>query len=405
MSASVPIINAGLARLPDAKENLAAFGLAFALGILLESPVFALQQAAIAWYGGVGPVRGLVGYAAGVGAAVAAVMAAVAYSPAAIWILTVPMGADASLAEPAARALRVAVAFPVFIAVRSALQAILIARRRSAPIGWGTLLRLSALAALIFLVTPRFPEAAPAAAMACLALAVIVETSFVALCVPGTPERAGETSPAQVAGRTFGGRTRFALPLMGMMTLGTLTNPLINAFIARTADPATGLAAYAVIASLVWFLASPFLRYSSVTIALGSSREHLARLGGFVWRGVGLLCGVLILAHFTPLWAVLLRDGIGLADELAAQVRPPLVFLSLQPLVAGFIAYHQGLLTRDARTRAVGMGGVARVVAILVGGSLGLAAGLPGALLGGMLLGLSFLAELILLALARRRGA
>ena len=45
MSVSTPIINAGLARMPDPELNLAVFGIAFTLSVFLESPVFALQQA------------------------------------------------------------------------------------------------------------------------------------------------------------------------------------------------------------------------------------------------------------------------------------------------------------------------------------------------------------------------
>ena len=67
MSLSSPIIHAGLARLEQPEVNLAAFGLAFTLSIFLESPVFALQQATVAWYGGAGRIRPYVGFALGLG--------------------------------------------------------------------------------------------------------------------------------------------------------------------------------------------------------------------------------------------------------------------------------------------------------------------------------------------------
>lgn len=402
MSASVPIINAGLARTPDPETHLAAFGLAFTLGIFLESPVFAIQQAVVAWYAGSERFAPLVRYSFAVGFIVFVYESAVAFSPLAPFLFHRLMGANPELSAAATRTLRVMVVFPVLIAVRSALQGVLISRRTTMPIGWGTLLRLSTLAVLIFTVVPNLPGDGPAASMACLGGAVVVEMICMAVFVYRSRPVEGLSSPARDAGLTKGSRTRFILPLMGMMALGTLTNPLINGFITRTEDPETGLAVYAVVASLVWFLASPFLRFSAVTITLGTGARALVRLQSFVWRAVGPLTLVLLAVQFTPLWKVLLGEVMGLSPELTERVRAPLLLLSLQPLVAAFIAHNQGILLRSARTWVIGWGGVNRVGSILAGGALGLLLGTPGWILGGVLLGLAFLGELAVLVLWRR---
>jgi hypothetical protein len=402
MSVSVPVINAGLARVPDPQASLAAFGLAFSLSIFLESPVFALQQAMVAWYGGTGPIRRYITFASGVGFLMMAVMALVAFTPAGAFLLRTLMGAPENLIDPSLHALRVAVLFPPLVAIRLGFQGVLVSRRNSAPIAWGTLFRLVLLTALIFFVCPRLSMEPPAAAMAALAAAVFLEMFYVAHAARRTPERAPTPSPAQTVGRSLSGRILFLLPLAGTMALGTLTNPLINSFISRTADPEAGLAVYAVVASLVWFLASPTLRYSAVTIALGTSRDHLRRLSGFLWRFVGSISLVVFLIGVTPALRVLLEDVIGVPPALADRARVPMIMLSLQPLVAGFIAHNQGALTRAARTAWVGVGGVTRVVVIGVLGLLGLATGMDGALLGGILLGASFAGELVTLVAVRR---
>ena len=402
MSVSTPIINAGLARLPHPETNLAAFGLAFALSILLESPVFALQQAVVAWYGGTGRIRPYLSFALGLGLIVMAFEALVVFTPAAPFILQRLMGADHELTHPAVLALQAAVVFPPLVAVRNAYQAVLIGRRSAGPIAWGTALRLACLAGLIFGVTPHLGWSGPAAGMAALAVAVAVEMVYVAIVTGRTPERETGFSPAQAVGRSLGGKITFLAPLALTMALGTLTNPLINAFIARTDDPKIGLAVYTVVASLIWFMASSVLRYSTVTIALGTDRAGLARLKSFLWIYVGGVCALVLLVTLTPASDLLLRRVIGLGPELAARARLPLALLSLQPLVAGFIAYNQGVLTRFARTKAVGLGSTSRTVAILGLGALGLALGIRGGLLGGVLLGAAFAAELTTLVLLRR---
>jgi hypothetical protein len=402
MSVSVPVINAGLARHPDAQANLAAFGLAFSLSIFLESPVFALQQSVVAWYRGTGPTREYTRFAAGVGGIMFVIMAAVAFSPVGPFLLRTLMGAPEALVGRALHALMVATAFPILVAVRLGYQGVLIARRNSAPIAFGTFLRLLLLSVLIAGVCPRLPVEAPAAAMGALAAAVLIETIYVAYAVSRTPERAVTATPAQERGSRPGGRILFLLPLAGTMALGALTNPLINSIIARTADPEASLAVYSVVASLVWFLASPTLRFSAVTIALGDSPEHLRTLRTFLWRAVGGVSLLVLLIYLTPGLDLILKAGIGLNPALAERARLPLVLLALQPLVAAFIAYHQGVLTRGDRTKWVGLGGVSRMAAITLIGLAGLALHTDGGLLGGILLGSAFTAEMLTLVAVRR---
>ena len=363
--------------------------------------MFSLQQAAVAWYSGRGPIRDLVSYGIGVGLLVTLYQVIIAFSPLSLHLFRDLLGAEERLARMAGEALKVSVFFAPFLAVRSVLQGILISRRRAGPIWIGTFLRLSTLTWAALWWAPGSGLSGPVAGVCCLLIGVLVETTYVAIAVPSTNERSSVATAAHVAGREWRSRTRFLIPLVGMVVLGTLTNPVINAFIARTPEPEVGLAAYAVIASLVWFLASPFLRFSSVTIAMGETPEALRRLHRFLWSIVLPLCVILALLHLTPLWDHLLHGLLGLTDDLAHRVTPPLVFLSFQPLVAALLSYNQGCLTRSAHTWRVGLGGVGRVTAILAAGFAGIALAVPGPILGGVLLGLSFLAELAILLLLK----
>jgi hypothetical protein len=403
MSVSTPIINAGLARMPDPELNLAAFGIAFTLSVFLESPVFALQQAIIAWYRGSGSIRSFVRFSVGLGLALTVVECLIVFTPAAPFIFRRLLGASEELTGPAVLALRAGVLFPLLVAVRSAYQGVLVGRRRSAPIAVGTFLRLLFLAVMVFTVVPRVSWGGPVAAMLALAAAVLVETIYVIVLTMRTPEKEEGTSPAHEAGRSLPGKVRFLAPLAWTMVLGSLTNPLVNAFIARTPSPEQGLAVFSVVASLIWFMASSVLRFSSVTIALGTTRANLRRLERFVWRYVGSVCAAVFLVTLTPAAGILLERVIGLSPELAARARLPFALLSLQPLVAGFIAYQQGILTRSAHTAAVGFAGMSRVIAIAGLGAVGIAMGMRGGLLGAILLGSAFVAELLTLLVLRGR--
>jgi hypothetical protein len=329
--------------------------------------------------------------------------AVILFSPLGRLLVGALTGAAPDLLEPALLALRMGVFFPPLVALRIAYQSVLVSRRRGAPIAWGTFVRLIVLALLVLLAVPRSPVPGAASAMLALALAVAVETLFVAAAAARTPESAGTESPAQTEGRSLSGRIRFLVPLSGMMLVNSLTNPVINAFLARTREPAAAIAVYSVIASLVWFVASSVLRYSSVTIALGQDPEGLSRLRAFLWRFVGAVCVVVVLLNATPAMAWVLRVGIGLDPELAERARLPIFFLSLQPLVVGFIAYHQGVLTRAARTAAVAVSAFCRVLVVAGLGFAALRLPVHGELIGGGLLGIGFLVELACLVWFERR--
>ncbi len=402
MSISVPVINAGLARLADPEGNLAAFGIAFALSIFLESPVFAVQQATVAWYRGAGPIRPFVLFAVALGLIMAVFEAVVVFSPAGEFLIRRLMGAPDHLVPWALEALRLGILFPPLVAFRNALQGLLIARRSAAPIAWGTAVRLTTLAVLVFTFDRPFGLSGPGFASLALVVSIVAESLYVILALRRTPERTAVVTEAQTAGATLRGRFLFLAPLAATTALSTLTGPVITAFVARSRSPETALAAYAVVQSLVWFLASPALRYASVTIALGENAEAMARLRSFLWRIVGGVCVVVMGVTVSPLAVFLLESLMGLTPELAARARLPLLFLGLQPLITGFIAFNHGILARKARTGLIGWGSSSRMVAIVGVGFLGLGWFERGEILGALLLGAAFVAELGLLVLLRR---
>jgi hypothetical protein len=216
------------------------------------------------------------------------------------------------LTEPAVLALRAGV-FPLLVAVRSALSA---GRPAALAPSHRQFLRLF-LAIMVFTVVPRVPGAVGGRGARPPPPCWLRRSRHRAEM--RTPEKEDSASPAHEAGRRLSGKVRFLAPLAWTMVLGSLTNPLVNAFIARTPDPKQGLAVFSVVASLIWFMASSVLRFSSVTIALGTTRANLRRLERFVWRYVGGVCVAVFLVTLTPAAGILLERIIGLSFELVAR--------------------------------------------------------------------------------------
>src|SRR5262245_7688161 len=101
MAVSNPLINAGIARQPDATTGLAAYALAFNLSVLLHSPIFMAQQTAVALVKCGGSYRSVRRFTYALGVALALFEGAIAWSPLGRLIYLHLYGAEPRVAEAA----------------------------------------------------------------------------------------------------------------------------------------------------------------------------------------------------------------------------------------------------------------------------------------------------------------
>jgi hypothetical protein len=352
-----PFLAAVIARAGDPAFNLAAYGVAWAFAILIESPVIMLMSAATALVEDAGSYRKLRNFANALNVGITAGFLLVLIPPVHHFI----MGTALGLPEPVERliygALWLLLPWPAAIGYRRFLHGVLIRSGRTRLVALGTVLRIITLtaSALILFVTTDLPGAWVGAAA--LSAGVIVEAAAARLMAAGAirelmhGELASEAAPPPPS---YADVARFYYPLALTSFLGLTVHPMLTFFMGRAVAPIESLAVFPVVHALSFFFRALGFSYQEAVVALAGRRlENVAILGRF---GLGLALassGALALVAFTPLADFWFLTVSGLAPDLAeAAVAPARVSVAL-PAVAVLIAFQHGLLVRGRRTRPV----------------------------------------------------
>lgn len=193
------------------------------------------------------------------------------------------------------------------------------------------------------------------------------------------------------------------LPLAFSDMIMFTTGPLVAATLTRLSHPEVHLAAFGVAESLAILFEAPIFMFLHASTALSRSWETFKRLFFFMLLWALPLTALLgLLAWWTPFYHLVFREILAVPEAVAEAGRPALKALLLYP---GFIAWRrvmQGLLIRKGRSRALAWGSIGRFLGLLGGLALGVLLRWPGALVGGMALGISVGVEAVWVTLAAR---
>lgn len=413
MALEGPFLAAIIARLGDAQFNLAAYGVAFAFAILIESPVIMLMSASTALVEDAASYRRLRNFANALNAGSTALLVLMLVPPVYDTIMTTLLGLPATVSELVYGALWILLPWPAAIGYRRFLHGVLIRSGRTRLVAYGTALRLAAMAgtALALYSMSTMPGAWVGAAamsagvcveaiatriMATRALRELLQPDHASV-VDAAPASAESTSPDEGADMPIGYRdiVRFYYPLALTSFIGLTVHPLLTFFMGRSPAPVESLAVFPVVHALSFLFRAFGFSYQEAAIALlGRRHEHV----GIVTR-FGIVLGIassggMALVAFTPLagfWFVTLS---GLPPDLAAIATTAARVLVPLPALAVLLALQQSILVQGRTTRpitvstAIEVAGIAVLFPILAwsAGMIGVIAAML-ALLGGRVAG------------------
>lgn len=403
MAVSNPLINAGIARLPEATTGLAAYALAFNLSVLLHSPIFMAQQTAVALVKGGGSYRSVRRFTYALGIALALFEGAIAWSPLGRLAYLHLYGAEPAVADAAVTALRLMFPFPLFIAQRAFYQAMLMLGRDTRKITVATFARLAFLASGLWVgcVVMGLPGATVGAAA--LTLSVGLEAAMAwwgGRTTAREMRRRADVEPVPDLLRVV----RFFLPLGATTWLWSVTTAVVSAIVIRGRDAEVSLAVYAVVANAAWLIGSPSLMLQQTALAMARDEPRRRTVRDFATAVSLGVTALFALAAIPGPRELLLRDLAGLDAALLERAQPVMALMIAYPLLLGCRSYFQGLLIRDGRTTAVSAAAVTRIVLIVLAG-FPLAPHVPvsGAVFGAILIQGGFAFEVLWLAMALRR--
>ena len=410
MSVEGPYVAAIIARMPDAAFNLAAYGVAFSLAWLVESPIMMLLTASNTLVRDRQTYFALRRFTWTLNTIVTAGMVLGVTPPVFRFVTGTLMGLPPEVASLVHIATAILIPWPAAIGYRRFYQGILVRHRLTRRVAYGTVIRLTAMsvtAGALTLTTGLRGSSIGAIALAAGVLMEAAASRWMArqvvaalLADPGVPDALKLTQR---------GILRFYYPLALTSIIALVTGPLLTFFMGRSRAPIESLAVLPVVQSLVFLFRSGGVAYQEVGVALsGRHHEHEREVGRVSLLLASASTLALAVMLFTPLQDAWLRGLSGLSPGLSAFALGPARLLVLLPAMEYWLSFQRSRFILNGQTRiitiatAIEVGGIALVLYVCISrfDMIGAIAGSVAQMIG------RFAANLFLLAAARstRRG-
>ncbi|MCX6553033.1 MAG: hypothetical protein NTY02_18865 [Acidobacteria bacterium] len=374
MSVEGPYVAAITARMPEAAYNLAAYGVAFSLAWLVESPIMMLLTASNTLVRDRQSFVALRRFAYRLNGILTAVMVVGIIPPVFHFVTGTVMGLPPEVARLVHIGAAILIPWPAAIGYRRFYQGILVRHRLTRRVAYGTVVRLTSMsltAAVLALTTTIHGSSIGCAA---LAVGVVMEAAasrwmsrHVVAAILAGPELAG---PAPLAQRAI---LRFYYPLALTSVISLVTGPLLTFFMGRSRSPIESLAVLPVVQSLVFLFRSGGVAYQEAGVALsGRHGEHdreVGRVARWLGTGASLALAVILFSPLAPWW---LAGVSGLSPELADFAVLPARLLVLLPAMEYWLSFQRSRFILNGQTRVITIATACEVAGIAIVLGLGI---------------------------------
>ena len=354
LTIEIPIYTAIIARLAEPKINLAAWGVAFPLVLILATPGLSLLATVTALCKDWSNYQTLRRYSWWVIGLMTVMHLMLAFTPLFDWLVGRVMAVPEAVIEPARLGVQLMVPYMASVSYRRFNYGVLIRFGHSRAMMIGVTSRLVAdiiLLAGFVLLDSTWPGVAIATGT--MALATTVEAIYSGLRVRPVLRYQLKSAPPAPDMVVLGGFLSFYLPLVLTSFLQIATQPILNAALGRLPNPLESLAVFPVIYGLVSFWTSVSMAYIEVVVVLLDEPRSAASLRRFA-QGLGLITlAVLILMTVTPLSELWFIYFAALPDSLIDLAKTGLWFVLPIPLFRAWQSWHQALLLHGKQTRGI----------------------------------------------------
>jgi progressive ankylosis protein len=383
MALEGPFLAAIIARLADPAFNLAAHGIAFAFGILIEAPVIMLLSASTALVEDRDSYRKLRNFANALNVGCTALLLLVLTPPVFNALMDDLLRLPPEVAALTYRALWILLPWPAAIGYRRFIQGILIRSGRTRLVAFGTGVRLVAMASnglALYLLTDLPGAWVGAASMTVGVLAEALAARVMAAHTIREILDGPELIRPQEGPLAYASIAQFYYPLALTSVISLTVQPMLTFFMGRATAPLESLAVFPVVHALGFLFRALGLSFQEVAIALlGRRAEHHPELARFA-TALGLASSAaLALVAFTPVamfWYVTIS---GLPPELASFALIPTMIMVPLPALSVLLSFQRAIIVQGRQTRPITVAtGVEVLVVAILFTLLGWTAGLVG---------------------------
>ncbi len=378
-----PAMNALLARADDPAASIAGFSVALGVITIVALPQFRIQQLTLVFLHDQRALRSLRRFVAITAAVVGAVSCAAALTPLADLILEGIFAATGDLLTQARAALVALCPLPVFMVARTHLHGAALRLGQARLVWLGTGLGAGGAVAISAALIAAGTQGAAAAGVG-ITLAAGLETVMLLAATRGLLRHGLPAHSPRGLDSSLGAVARFFTPLIFASLLPAATTPIVNAALARTPEPETSLAAFAIAIGLFQFLTILLWGAQPAMLALLARGDDMRRITILTNGVAGLVLVASMAAAFVPPLSEAIIEGVsGARDRLADLSLLGLRVLAPLPLILVQEQVFASSLMQIRRTRPIFYVNVWRLVALLAFVVLTLnLGGLPGVAVG-----------------------
>ncbi|HSW56672.1 MAG TPA: hypothetical protein VLH59_16440 [Ignavibacteriaceae bacterium] len=367
MSVEGPFLAALIARSSEPTFNLAAYGVAYSLALIIEAPIIMIMSASIALVKDSQSFYKLRNFTYAANGLITLVMLIVITPPVFYFITEDLIGLPVEVSTLTHIATIILIPWPGAIGYRRFYQGILINNNLTRRVAYGTIIRLLTMSlCAIILYISDFVEGVIVGA-ASLSFAVIMEAVAVRFMVKTTVKKikSDVSSSGQIL--TYKEINKFYYPLALTSFIGLGVQPLVTFFVGQSRMAIESLAVLPVVTSFVFVFRALGLSYQEVIIALiGEKKEKFKPLLNFAIVLAVILVSVLALFAFTPLSDFWFITVSGLSEPLADFAHLPLMILFFFPALTVLISIQRGVLVAAKNTKPITVGTITEFVAIVL---------------------------------------
>ena len=348
-----PILAAVVARSVDPKVQLAAWGLAFSLVLVLSAPSISMLAASTALSRDKESYRRGRQYMIWLSVGLTTVHFLLAFTPVFDFVVLGLISAPAELAEPVRSGARIMLPFVPSLALRRFQYGVLIRCDQTRAVSLGTLLRLLLEVALAVGLFRFSGWDGIIVASTAISTGVVFEAIYATLRVrPVVRQNLVTVIPGDppLSWKRF---MRFYLPLVLTTFMQILLQPLVSASLSRMPDSLGSLALWPVLYGVLLMTSSAAYAFVESVIVLLDRPGSIEVLRRFTWQlGLSLAAVPLALA-VTPFGNFWFMQIAALPPELLQQAKTALWLIIPLPALTALSSLFQGTLINSQRTRSI----------------------------------------------------
>ncbi len=361
-----PFIAAIIARLPEPKYNLAAYGVSFAFALIVEAPVIMMLSASTALVTDGQSFFKLRRFTYALNL-VLTVLMLVLLIPANFYFLTNRlMELPLKVSRLTYHSLWILLPWPAAIGYRRFYQGLLIRHNLTRRVAYGTMIRLGTMTSAALCGALIFKWHGAYVGAFALSSGVTMEAVASRLMTLRVV-RAFKREPAPSNDLSYKNIIIFYYPLALTSLIALAVQPLVTFFVGQSRMALESLAVLPVVNSLVFIFRSFGLSYQEVSITfLGERNQGLKPLARFAAGLMIFVTAGMLAVGFTPLHDFWFGTVSGLSAQMVDFARAPVRILVLLPALTVLLSFQRAILVTHKRTQPITVGTVLEVSLIAV---------------------------------------